>query len=143
MPLIFVVLPKISQMEIRYTRNRGADAPLFLALAEGFEDSWHTKFDFYSFSASLQKKLIHLEHSFFDFWFWGFLGVIFEFLNFLKMPFLIFFILTWVCFLTFIHFLPPSRGYPQTNRQTNKQTFQNTDSVEGWVIIIIMFCISI
>ena len=28
----------------------GADAPLFLAPAEGFEDSWPTKLDFYSFS---------------------------------------------------------------------------------------------
>ena len=48
---------RLDKTNFQKTRNWGADAPLFLAPVDGFEDSWPTKFDFYSFSASLQKNI--------------------------------------------------------------------------------------
>ena len=55
---------------------------------------------------------------FLTFWFMGDFGVIFETLNFLKMQ-LIFLNFDLSVFLHFIHFQPPSRGYGQTDRQTD------------------------
>ena len=42
---------------ILFTRNQGADAPLFLAPAEGFEDSWPQNLTFIHFSFMFEKDM--------------------------------------------------------------------------------------